>query len=396
MRRESRNLGSNSRNLNSANLGNKNHSKTCLIFGGAGFVGTHLARHFLETGRFDHVHIADIKPSSLGSEKGITTSFTDVRKPIPIDLLDVTPDWIFNLAAIHREPGEIGQPDYKDNDYFDTNIPGAENVRKYASAVGCNNIHFTSSISVYGPTRKSTAEDALLEPKTPYGESKLEAEEIHRKWKDEAPGRRLIISRPGVLYGPGDPGNILRMIKAIKKGYFAYPGKPDTCKSYGYIYGFLDSVDFTINSPFDFFCYNYVEKDTEPLNQLVNIVKGFLGSRALVLPVPIWILLPIAHIIQLIFGTSNPIHPVRVRKAATPTNIDPKALKEARFGFNYGFLSSLEHWQAIAPEDFGLTAPLAPVPAGSRLTLKRGYERVPAGDVKPAEEQGEVKQEVGV
>jgi len=40
---------------------------------------------------------------------------------------------------------------------------------------------------------------------------------------------------------PGDPGNILRMIRAIKRGYFIFPGSRTVRKSYGYIEGLLDS-----------------------------------------------------------------------------------------------------------------------------------------------------------
>jgi hypothetical protein len=49
---------------------------------------------------------------------------------------------------------------------------------------------------------------------------------IHEAWLAGDPTRRLVICRSGVIFGPGDPGNILRMIKAIKRGYFAYPGSP--------------------------------------------------------------------------------------------------------------------------------------------------------------------------
>jgi nucleoside-diphosphate-sugar epimerase len=379
---------------NSEGEKNRNLSKTCIIFGGAGFVGTHLARHFLKTGRFNHVHIADIKPTILKGQKGITTSITDVRRPIPVDLVGGIPEWIFNLAAVHREPGEIGRPDHTREQYFETNLAGAHNVCVYADAVGCDNIHFTSSISVYGPTNGPTDEATPIQPSTPYGASKYPAELIHQMWQQKKSGRRLIISRPGVLYGPGDPGNILRMINAVRKGYFAYPGKPGTYKSYGYIYGFIDSVDFTLDGNSDFFCYNYVEKDTEPLKELVKIVKRFLGSRALVLPIPIWILLPIAHIVQRISGTANPIHPVRVKKAATPTHIVPKALEEAEFYFKYDFVSSLEHWRSLAPGDFGLPTPHRAVPVTTRLTIERGPEHIPAGGVEPAGEQKEVEQGV--
>jgi hypothetical protein len=41
-----------------------------------------------------------------------------------------------------------------------------------------------------------------------------------------------------------------------------------------------------------------------------------------------------------------------VRKAATPTHIVPKRLKDLGFEFKYDFASSLKHWKTISPEDF--------------------------------------------
>jgi nucleoside-diphosphate-sugar epimerase len=324
---------------------------TCLIFGGAGYIGTFLTRRVLENGRFDHVHIADIRPSPLAGERRVTFSLTDVREPIPPDLAADVPDWIVNLAAVHREPG------HEPHEYYQTNIPGADNVCRYAEMVDCHRIYFASSISVYGPTLKPTAETVPCVPTTPYGGSKYAAESIHRAWQRSGPGRRLVICRPGVIYGPGDPGNIMRMIKAIRRGYFAFPGSPDICKSYGYICGLLDSIEFTMDMENPFFCCNYVETPTERLRELVRQIKSFFGARALIFPVPMKFLLPVAKAVQALGGEKNPIHPVRVRKAATPTHIVPQALKEAGFTFKYDFSSSLQHWLETSPDDFGLTRP---------------------------------------
>ena len=360
---------------------------SCVIFGGAGFIGTHLARHFLEAGRFTHVHLADIRPSSLAGENAISTSLTDVRRPIPNHLVDSCPEWIFNLAAIHREPGHIRE------EYFETNLAGARNVCAYAEAVGCNNIYFTSSISVYGPTSGPTDERAPIQPSTPYGGSKYPAELIHEMWRQGQPGRRLIISRPGVLYGSGDPGNILRMIKAIKKGYFAFPGSPRVYKSYGYIYGLLDSIDFTMDSELDYFCYNYVETPTQPLGELVNVIKRHLGTRALVLSIPLWILLPTSKLIQAVLGFKNPIHPVRIRKAATPTHIVPRALMEQGFRFRYDFQRSLTHWQTVSPEDFSLPARRTVELERTRLRLERHPEDAEPPVLGSVRERIEIRKE---
>lgn len=344
---------------------------SCVIFGGAGFIGTHLTKHFLESGRFDHVHIADIRNSSLEGHDCITTSITDVRLPIDKSLTDSKAEWIFNLAAIHREPGHIRE------EYFETNLNGARNVCDYADNVNCDNIYFTSSISAYGPTSGPTDESKPIQPSTPYGGSKFPAELIHTTWMKTKPSKRLLISRRGVIYGPGDPGNILRMINAIRKGYFAFPGSKGIYKSYGYIYGFLDSIDFVMDSDMSFCCYNYVESATQPLDELVESIKRFLNSRAVVLPIPLSVLLPISKLLQAVLGFKNPIHPVRVRKAATPTYIIPQTLRDLGFEFRYDFFKSLIHWKSITPEDFG-TETIEPVELPiRRVRLQRSAETAP-------------------
>jgi GlcNAc-P-P-Und epimerase len=317
----------------------------CVIFGGAGYIGTHLARHLLSTGAVDRVHLADIR-QPLHASENTSASITDVRKPIPATLIAETPTWIFNFAAVHREPG------HQAYEYFDTNLAGARNVCAYAAAVGCKNIYFTSSISVYGPTTGPTPEEARICPITPYGGSKYPAELIHEAWLAGDADRRLVICRPGVVYGPGDPGNMLRMIKAIKRGYFAYPGSPNLYKSYAYIYGLLESIDFATRQDSRLFVYNYVETPTEPLGELVRQTKAFVGSNAPVFRIPLALLSPAAAVAQSVLGTSNPIHPVRVRKAAMSTHIVPGVLQKLGFEFRYPFLKSLEHWRSIAPHDF--------------------------------------------
>jgi GlcNAc-P-P-Und epimerase len=358
---------------------------SCVLFGGSGFIGTHLARHFLAQGRFTHIHIADIRPTPLDGLKGISYSQTDVRQAIPAALVADSPEWIFNLAAIHREPG------HEPFEYYDTNIPGARHVCAWADAVGCRNLYFTSSIAVYGPTDGPTAESSPIRPNTAYGGSKYPAEMIHEGWLRSGDGRRLLISRPGVVYGPGDPGNIMRMIKAIRKGYFAYPGSPDIHKSYAYIYGLIDSVDFLMNRADEYVVYNYVETPTQSLREVVENVKQFFHCKAFTLAVPLWSLLPVAGLTQMLFGSRSPIHPVRVRKAATPTHIIPETLLGLGFRFKYDFLTSLQHWMTIAPEDFG--APAKPRRAGAKLRLVREGEGPES--LRDAEDRLSEQEEVG-
>ncbi len=318
----------------------------CIIFGGSGYIGNKMAEYVLENKIFSTVYIADVDESALITNESVIYSRIDVRNAITTGFVKHPIDWIFNFAAVHREPGHESQ------EYFETNIKGAEHVCAFAEKIGCINIFFTSSIAPYGPTLKPTDEYALTQPNTPYGISKLAAEYIHKNWCNLEKARKLVIVRPGVIYGPGDPGNILRMIKAVKKGYFLLPVTPSIKKSYGYVYGLLESMVFMMNESEKMITYNYVERETERLGDLIKIINAELGTNGKIIRFPMVLLKVAAAILYKIKPNLNGIHPDRVKKVARPTHIVPKVLQEKGFVFNYDFQKSLKHWNEIAPTDF--------------------------------------------
>lgn len=327
-------------------------SRRAIIFGGTGYIGTRLAR-YLRAHDWDGVLVADIKPLGEAVPAGVEYVYCDVRRPIADQIGARQAQWLFNFAAVHREPG------HGFREYFDTNIPGARNVCAYADLVKCRNIFFTSSIAVYGEITRPTDEHSTPYPDTGYGISKLCAELIHEGWQTGGPARRLVIVRPGVVYGPGDPGNILRMIRALQRGMFVMPGDGSVRKSYAYIFGLLESMEFMLARSEPRLCYNYVEKETEPLKELVAQVSALLGIRRPSARVPKQVLVAIARLAQLVSGGRSPIHPVRVRKAAQSTHIVPAELGRLGFDFRYDFAQSLEHWRSVAPEDFTPGLPLS-------------------------------------
>lgn len=209
------------------------------MFGGAGYIGSRLVERLRLSGRYAEVLVADTRPPQ---QAALHASYVacDVAQPIEPQIGRRAKAAIFNLAAVHREPG------HAPHEYYRTNIRGARNVCEYAAAMRTPTLVFTSSISVYGRTTGATDESGPLRPVTAYGNSKLAAEQIHAAWQAGAARRRLVIVRPGVIYGPGDRGNIRRMVQAVRRGRFFIPGDPGVYKSYGYIYGLLDSIRFAL------------------------------------------------------------------------------------------------------------------------------------------------------
>ena len=125
------------------------------IFGGAGFVGTHLTKLLKEIHPESMIYNLDIvEPVTQmftikgynavlkeGEEVTSQYIYCDVRKSIELEFVNVTDeDVVFNFAAVHRTPG------HPDQAYFETNIRGAENVCAFAEKFGIKKIVFTSSI----------------------------------------------------------------------------------------------------------------------------------------------------------------------------------------------------------------------------------------------------------
>jgi nucleoside-diphosphate-sugar epimerase len=161
----------------------------------------------------------------------------DVRNKIDIKVNKNVKNIIFNLAAIHTTPG------HEDLEYFETNIKGAKNICKFAESNSIDTIIFTSSISPYGSSEIMKNEDSLPTPNTPYGISKLVAEHVHCQWQSREPNKRkLIILRPGVVFGTSENGNFSRLYKMMSKNIFFYAGRKNTKKACIYVKDLVEAM----------------------------------------------------------------------------------------------------------------------------------------------------------
>ncbi len=343
-------------------------ARTCVIFGGTGCIGTHIAKHLLLHTQIQHIVLADIRPirsesyaqpllagmqSVAGAPPRVAYVACDVRQPGDFANLPPHTDLIVNLAAIHREPG------HEPEEYYRTNLPGAENVCTYAARAECRQIVFTSSISPYGSSDSSRNEDSLPAPETAYGGSKLAAEKIHAAWQQADPGRRLIVLRPGVVFGPGEHANVARLARSLARGYFVYMGNRETRKAGVYVkelaFVLQFSVEYQQQSGEPLLVWN-VSMDPPPrLEDFVRAICSTTGFATPRLNLPRRLLVaasyPVAGIARL-FGVQTSINPVRMRKLSQPTHIEPLRLRELGYNYRYTMEQAMADWRKDAPEDF--------------------------------------------
>jgi nucleoside-diphosphate-sugar epimerase len=277
----------------------------------------------------------------------------DVRKAIPTTLLPDKVDVVFNLAAVHREPG------HRALEYFETNLLGAENVCAWASAVGCKTVVFTSSISPYGPSEERRTEASLPAPETPYGSSKLTAEKIHLGWQAAQDGRKLLILRPGVVFGPGEGGNVTRLVRSLVKGYFVYMGNRKTVKAAGYVKELCLVVMFGLKTlctaDVSELLINFTMDPPPTMEQMVEAILKAIGKTRTPLSLSPTLLLGLSFPlvgVERIFGIRLPINRVRLRKLIRSNNVWPEQLRSLGYEYEYTLESAFCDWRQDLPQDF--------------------------------------------
>ena len=316
-----------------------------IIFGGSGFIGTHLID--LITKIKPEVPIYNLDIVKNEHNKKSSYIYCDVRKEIKLNFPIRKDAIIFNLAAVHRTPG------HPDEEYFETNIKGATNICDFAENNGINKIVFTSSIAPYGAGEDLRKEDSLPTPNTPYGISKLVAEQIHRVWQAGSLQRTLLIVRPGVVFGKGENGNFTRLYWGIRKRQFFYPGRRNTIKASIYVKDLVSFIMYQIQKQEgEVSLYNCTYEPAFSIYEIVETMSQITGLKSPKLKINSSLMIIASSIIGMFGGKKLGIHPDRVKKLMISTNISGVRLKESGYKFKYSLEEAIEDWFKDNDEKF--------------------------------------------
>jgi nucleoside-diphosphate-sugar epimerase len=130
---------------------------------------------------------------------------------------------------------------------------------------------------VYGASDDEIYEDARPAPFNDYGLSKLEAEEVHKKWAVEQGDRALTIVRPTVVFGEGNRGNVFTLIDQIARRRFAVVGDGKNMKSLAYVENVAAFLEHVLHDNCGTTIFNYVDKPDYTTGDLVRTIRQQLG-----------------------------------------------------------------------------------------------------------------------
>lgn len=346
-----------------------------LVVGGSGFIGSHLARVFEDSEIA--FRIADLRSPKFTAASGAPHDFVrvDVRdEEALVDALDGC-DAVLNLAAAHHDFG------VSDRTFTSVNVGGARALTSAMERAGVKNLCFYSSVAVYGEHADAPTPTEKTEPRptNPYGRSKWAAEGVYREWERRGEGRRLLVLRPAVVFGPRNYANVYRMIAAIDSHRFFPVGPGTNVKSMVSVHNLLAALVQLWSAEREFGVgeeiYNYVDTPDLTSSQVLDIVYRALGRRRPSFTIPVRPALALTapfDAVAAATGVDLPITSERVRKLAyAHTQFDASRV-HARVNVPTTLESALvemAHWYRSVK-----SAPVpAPAIAPERLTPKRDY-----------------------
>ena len=184
------------------------------VTGGAGFVGNNIVKLLINKGHevivIDNLHTGKLKNLEGVLEK-IKFYEIDIRDKNELEKILNDVDGIFHEAAL-----TIVQESFvKQDEYFDVNVKGTENIFEIAKKYNIK-VVFASSSSIYGDSKEVPInENSSKNPINPYGETKLQDEILAKKYSNQ--GVKIIGLRYFNIFGKGQTGSYAGVITKFLK-----------------------------------------------------------------------------------------------------------------------------------------------------------------------------------
>jgi UDP-glucose 4-epimerase len=150
-------------------------SKRILITGGAGFIGSHLTRHFAE--QAEVTVLDDLRSGYARNLDGVRCRFLQgsILDDVALKQAIAGAEEVYHLAAMISVPESVAKP----AECAKLNTEGTQRVLDAALNAGVRKVVLASSAAIYGdnPTVPKL-ESMTPEPKSPYAETKLAGEKL--------------------------------------------------------------------------------------------------------------------------------------------------------------------------------------------------------------------------
>ncbi len=258
-----------------------------IIYGGDGFVGSHLAGMLINEGKRvvvadivkgDHAHYCDPK-------NAVEFVALDITKPEDLANLEIAPeDVVYNMSAMMLSP--IVTRAERHDFFWPVNYHGTVNILNAMEKSGaCNLVHFTTDM-IYGHTVfNPMTEDHPVAPIGEYGASKLATEHLADDYRKR--GFNISIFRPRLIIGPGRLGILEKLFKLIDHNLpVPMIGSGNNPYQFISVFDCAEAARLAWKAGFPNEAYNLGSNNPPPVKRLLGDLIKEANSWSILVPTP--------------------------------------------------------------------------------------------------------------
>jgi nucleoside-diphosphate-sugar epimerase len=270
-----------------------------LITGSSGFLGQVLVDKFKDT--------KEVKTLSRQQDSDFVVDIVKPFSGLPYF------DRVLHCAG---KAHTIPKNEHESKAFFEVNVEGTKNLLNALELATPKQFVLVSTVAVYGLEEGNLVNECHpLFGSSPYAKSKILAEELVLEWGKKYDVNILILRLP-LIVGKNPPGNLGKMIQALRSGRYVTIGKGDARKSMilaSNLAIFLESLNLNLKG-----IYNLTDGYHPSFSELEQFICRQFAKRK-----PYRIPLRLAKVIGKI-GDKIPLFPVK-------SNTIDKIIKELTF-----------------------------------------------------------------
>lgn len=275
-----------------------------LVTGAGGFIGSHLVEALLAKG---YEVVCLVKPGENTrwiKDLDVTLVYGDLSQKDALVEAVKSVSYVYHLAA------KMGGADTADYVYA-VNYDGSMNLLNACMETGVNlkRFLFVSSLAAVGPTPGTLIfdEETPPSPETPYGASKLKAENDLLALGDKIP---CTVVRLPLVYGPRSLRGLYVMFKTVNIGFQLLLGKNET--NLGFVTDIVNGMILAAESPASIGQRYFLGEDRiYDSAELMKKIAAALGKRTLKIRIPYFVLYGMTFIVETVADLINAHTPLR-------------------------------------------------------------------------------------
>jgi len=277
-----------------------------LITGSTGFLGPYLARRLAGDGSQCRCLVRSGSDTSKLDLNGVETVIGDITKPKTLTGLADDVDCLLHMATL----GHMNNHTVTEQMFEQINVNGTINIMTEALRAGVPKVVHCSSVAAMGICADQPAtEQSVCNPHHPYGRSKLRAEKEVLRLVEER-GLPAAIVRFSMIYGPGDPRDILKLTRMAKKGLWPTIGSRPKLTPLIHVDDAVQGLLLAAAKGKPGEIYLITNRQSEPFDRLRRIILKSLAVWRPPIYVPEWAALGLASVLERSFSLIGKQPPV--------------------------------------------------------------------------------------